>query len=485
MSKVKRIDRQIFLAGFSCLFLFCFLCTETGAQTMAAKYYRADKSVTFKWRYGYSEYPFPKESPSAQEDAMRGVFGWYDGTLWSQTYKNWNGQTLHGVQLLFRGGSPYAREVKCTSDIVPYSAAGLPVSFLLPFSYTIGSEESLAFSFRVKGNGEESIVCKLEPKASTVFTAGMFKVNFIALKVGNPSGVKPLVTVSGMMHIRVYPQLVNYGDRTEFIFSSVTHHMDVESSLVLGSVYKDMSKEDPYESAKLTPAKEDSFTMAAQKHAQLLQQWKTSTAAISSSLQQKAKIEVFCNGPAGKRDRGELRVMAYSGNPVKDFQYGTPTHQTQEMAEAVTHALGKKFSLFRYQHHYLPWKLDNPSELDSSQLPYLEKWLRVAGSVADTVILTLQLSPIIKLYKEYTEMGRNALPPQGIPGAEWDKIQQGTWLRCSMQKKYVPHSVSYRCLMSWIILPALRFIPMHTIASINAYTRPLTSLTRPSLPATR
>jgi hypothetical protein len=130
-------------------------------------------------------------------------------------------------------------------------------------------------------------------------------------------------------------------------------------------------------------------------------------------------------GPLVKRDKGELRVMAYSGNPVKDFQYGTPTKQTKKMAQAVTDALGKHFSLFRYQHHYLPWKIDNPSELDSSQITYLKQWLEVAGSSADTVVLDLQLSPIIKLYKQYTEMGRLALPAEGIPGAEWKKITTG------------------------------------------------------------
>jgi hypothetical protein len=45
--------------------------------------------------------------------------------------------------------------------------------------YTIGSEEDIAFSFRVKGNGEEAIVCKLRPQSTNTFTAGMFKVSFI------------------------------------------------------------------------------------------------------------------------------------------------------------------------------------------------------------------------------------------------------------------------------------------------------------------
>lgn len=388
-------------------------------------YYRGDQHITFKWRYGYSEFPFPEGSVTAQQDALRGKFGWYDGALWSQAYKGWDSAAIHGVQLLFRGGSPYAREVACTSEIVPYSAAGTPVSFLLPFQYTIGSEEDIAFSLRIKGAEEETIVCKLRPQPTTSFTGGLFKISFVTLKVTSPAGPKPLLTVSGMMHIRVYPPLVAYGDRTEFIFSSVTHHMDVESSLVIGSVYRDMSHTDPYMlAAKFQPAA-DSIAAATQLHDTRLRQWQQSTAQLSQTLMQQGKVEVFCAGATEKRDRGELRVTAYSGNPVKDFQYGQPSDQMKQMAQAVTGALGKRFSLFRYQHHYLPWKMDNPSELDSSQLIYLKQWLEVAGTYADSVLLDLQLSPIVKLYRQYSEAGTLPLPAAGIPGAEWDKIRQG------------------------------------------------------------
>jgi hypothetical protein len=410
----------------------------SGLSDFRTSYYRADEHITFKWRYGYSEFPFPSESATAQQDALRGKFGWYDGALWSQAYKGWDGDAIHGVQLLFRGGSPYAREVSCTSEIVPYSAAGTPVSFLLPFQYTIGSEDDIAFSLRIKGAGEETIVCKLKPQATTSFTGGLFKITFVTLKVTSPAGPKPLVTVAGMMHIRVYPTLVTYGDRTEFIFSSVTHHMDVESSLVIGSVYRDLSHTDPYVLAGKFQPSVGSIAAAAQRHSARLRQWQQSTAQTSEALQQKGKVEVFCAGPTEKRDRGEGRVMAYSGNPVKDFQYGQPSGQMKGMALAVTGALGKRFSLFRYQHHYLPWKIDNPAELDSSQLIYLKQWLEVAGQSADSVLLDLQLSPIVKLYRQYSQAGTLPLPAAGIPGAEWDKIRQGYLTTIKFAKQVCP-----------------------------------------------
>ncbi|MCG2613376.1 hypothetical protein LZZ85_03755 [Terrimonas sp. NA20] len=411
---------------------------EGAAQGPAPVYLRGDQEITFKWRFGYSEYPFPQDSPTAQEDAARGTFGWYDGTLWSHGYKTWDNTTIHGVQLLFRGGSPYAREIKCTSELIPYSAAGTPVSFIIPFMYTIGSEESLAFSLGVKGKEEETIVCKLRPQQQTTFTGGLFKVNFIALKITSPAGKKPIVSVSGLMHIRVYPQMLSYGARQSFVFSSNTKHMDVESGMLIGSVYKDLSKEDPYLLAAQFNIPADSASAIMAQHDDRLRQWNLNTAQIANKLMTKGTIEVSLSGKPEKRDRGELRVMAYSGNPVKDFQYGKPTSQIKEMAQSVTNALGKKFSLFRYQHHYLPWKIDNPAELDSTQLPYLTQWLEAAGMYADTVVLDLQITPIVKMYKQYSRMGQLALPPTGTPGAEWDRIRQGYLTTLRFAKKICP-----------------------------------------------
>ncbi|HEY4287825.1 MAG TPA: sodium:solute symporter family protein [Puia sp.] len=408
--------------------VLCFhgICEKGAAQESGERTcYRGDQQISFSWRYGYSEFPFPEASVAAREDARRGKFGWYDGTLWSQAYQCWDSSVIQGVPLLFRGGSPYAREIECTSEIVPYKAAGTPVSFLVPFMYTIGSEEDIAFSLRIKGATEETIVCKLRPQPVVSFTGGLCKVDFITMKVGCAAGVKPIVTVSGMMRIRVYPQLAAYGDRERFVFSSVTHHMDVESSLVVGSLYKNLSGVDPWLLAAKRSLSPDTIAAALQLHDQRLREWRQSTADLSKGLMQKGRVEVFCQGATEKRDRGELRVTAYSGNPVKDFQYGPPSAQMKEMAKAVTGALGRRFSLFRYQHHNLPWKMDNPSELDSAECIYLRNWLEIAGASADTVMLDLQLSPIVKLYRQYTQAGRLPLPATGIPGAEWDKIRQG------------------------------------------------------------
>lgn len=435
MFLLKKDDKKNFLAKQVVLLLLSVYSIAVTAQSVVPVFLRGDEQVSFNWRFGYSEFPFPSGSRIAQEDAARGLYGWYDGSLWSQAYQSWDNSTTHGVQLLFRGGSPYARQVKCISSIVPFSTAGEPVSFLIPYMYTIGSEENLSFALTVKGKTEETIVCKLQPKAQVAFTGGMIKANFITLKLSEPPGTKPIITAIGLLHIRVYPSLVNYGDRMEFIFSSATQHMDVESSLVLGSIFKDLSTQDPYQLQNNFQPTETVFKNVRQQHKEKLDTWRKTTAALSQKLQQKAAVEVFCNGPQQRRDKGELRVMAYSGNPVKDFQYGAPTAQIGEIAASVTSALGRHFSLFRYQHHYLPWRAEDPATLDSAQIPYLKQWLTTANNFADTVMLDLQLSPIIKLYKQHSQMGQLALPPEGIPGAEWNKITQGyiTTLRFANQ----------------------------------------------------
>ncbi|MEO5681765.1 MAG: hypothetical protein ABIQ88_03935 [Chitinophagaceae bacterium] len=417
------------------------LCIRLGpdmvsAQAVAQKYYRGDEHIIFKWRYGYSEFPMPDTSIQAQQDAARGKFGWYDGTLWSQAYTNSVDSIVQGVPLLFRGGSPYAREVKCISSVIPLTAAGMPVSFLIPFQYSIGSEEAIAFALHIKGREEETIVCKLRPELQTSFTGGMFKITFIGQKITGSTSNKPLVSLSGMMHVRVYPQMVDYGNKMEFSFSSVTQQMDVESSLVLGAVYSDLSKTDPYLTA--TPLSVSVIAAVMENHDRKLRGWNKTTAALTEKLQQQASIEIDCGIPAKPRDKGELRVMAYSGNPVKDFQFGSPSGQMKNMATAVTAATGKRFSLFRYQHHYLPWKMEDPSHMDPAQATYLKQWLEVAAASSDTVMLDLQISPITKLYKQYSQMGRLPLPAAGIPGAEWKSIREGYITTLRFAKKVCP-----------------------------------------------
>src|SRR4051812_11155817 len=83
MTNGNRSDKiQMGVRGFIPVWLALILVfSNVSAQEQSRTFYRADENVSFKWRYGYSEYPFPDESASAREDALRGKFGWYDGSL--------------------------------------------------------------------------------------------------------------------------------------------------------------------------------------------------------------------------------------------------------------------------------------------------------------------------------------------------------------------------------------------------------------------
>lgn len=102
--------------------------------------------------------------------------------------------------------------------------------------------------------------------------------------------------------------------------------------------------------------------------------------AISKNLDKEGLVEISYNSDTEIWDRGECRVQAYSGNPVKDYQYGTVTDKMEKMALSVTSHLKKTFSLFRYQHHQLPWKEENPALLDSSDVIYMDQGLKVAAA---------------------------------------------------------------------------------------------------------
>jgi hypothetical protein len=300
-SIAKRIPLKSFSPKLIWLLLCCIIFCKVQAQDNAPHYYRAIRpshsNGATATANSLSRRSLPLRRKMRSVENLAGTMDHCGRPL-----------TKHGTILWCMAFSccfveaPLMRaKIKCSSEIIPTSSAGTPVSFLLPFMYTIGSEEDIAFSFRVKGNGEEAIVCKLRPQATNTFTAGMFKVSFITQKISASPGIKPLLTVSGMMHIRVYPQLLNYGDRTEFIFSSVTHHMDVESSLILGSLYKNMAGVDPYQDINTIKLSPDSVAAALQHHDIQLAQWRRSTALVSAKLKEKGKVEIFCGGPLVKK----------------------------------------------------------------------------------------------------------------------------------------------------------------------------------------
>ena len=96
----------IFLSGF-----LLFINIAMQSQNLESSYLRGDANVQFRWRVGYSEYPINRSSRTDLEDVTKGRYAWYDGLLWSGAYKDWQDRTIHGVSLLFRGGSPYARTI--------------------------------------------------------------------------------------------------------------------------------------------------------------------------------------------------------------------------------------------------------------------------------------------------------------------------------------------------------------------------------------
>lgn len=409
-----------------CLLLFSLFIFELPAQeAVPAGYLRGDDGLEFRWRFGYSEYPIDPDSRIDQRDAARGTYGWYSGLLWSGGYSDWENETVHGVNLLFRSGSPYARSVRATSEPVPVGKAGYPQTFAIPLCYSLGSEERMSVALRVIGQEEEAMVLNLSPEKQVSAIGGRLKVTFHTLRLEQPEGERPFVKVSGMLHIRVYPGLLKYGERMVFEFNSLTRHMDVESGMWIGSLWKDLSRTDVEASWKKSGLTDDILDKAALTHQERLNAWNRKAADISARLNRPGKIVVSCSAKPEPWDRGELRVQAYSGNPVKDYQYGPVTGRVEEMARSLVTNIGHPFTLFRYQHHRLPWIEKQPEALNPDEVVYLDQWLRAASGTAEQVVLDLQLSPVVKAYKAATQMGTKPLPEEGIPGFTWDNLCQG------------------------------------------------------------
>lgn len=423
----------IFLSGF-----LLFINIAMQSQNLESSYLRGDANVQFRWRFGYSEYPINRSSRTDLEDVTKGRYAWYDGLLWSGAYKDWQDRTIHGVSLLFRGGSPYARTIRCISDLVPFSHSGYAKTFVIPLSYGIGSEERLSFSLTVTGQESETIVMNLYPKKVVEATSGNLKVSFKALRIDTSPNERPVTKVMGVLYVRVYPTLLKYGNRMVFEFNSLTHHMDIESSMCIGSLWEDLSKTDADNAWKESGLTETKLEEGYRRHIENLEKWDEKVKRVSAGLDKEGTIEVSCNAKVFSWDRGERRVQAYSGNPVKDYQYGEVTDKIEKMALSVTGQMKGNFSLFRYQHHQLPWKEDNPALLDSADIVYMDQWLKVAALTADEVVLDMQISPVTKAYKVASKMGTIPLPEEGIPGYSWEDLTLGYQTAIAHAKKVCP-----------------------------------------------
>lgn len=421
------------------LILYFFIISVKAIPAPAvSRYLRGDDAVEFRWRFGYSEFPVDTGSRTGLADAARGTYGWYDGMMWSGGYCDWEEEVVQGANLLFRSGSPYARAVRCISEPVPLTGMGNPETFAIPLSYTLGSEERISVALRIIGQEEETIVLNLLPRRETTVVGGRLKVTFYALRLEQPSADRPTVRVTGMLHIRVYPGLLKYSERMMFEFNSLTRHMDVESGMWIGSLWKDLSRTDVVSAWQKSGLSDIRLEQADSLHRARLQIWNKNASERSKRLQQPAQIRVFCSSEPEIWDRGEMRVQAYSGNPVKDFQYGAVTGGVEETARSLKQAFGRPFSLFRYQHHHLPWQEKHPERLDTTEQTYLDQWLRAASETSGQVVLDLQISPVIKAYKAVTRMGKQPLPAAGIPGFPWEDLKQGYKTTIRHAKKVCP-----------------------------------------------
>lgn len=425
-----------FLTSF---ILSLFICNITLANNYKQHYLRGDANIQFQWRLGYSEYTSNNSSQTDIEDIIKGNYSWYDGFMWSNTYLDWENRSIHGVSLLFRGGSPYARSVRCISDLVPFDKAGYAKTFVIPICYNIGSEERLSFALSVIGQEKETIVMNLYPQKEITITSGNLKVSFHTLQVIPTKKDRPLTRVMGLLYVRAYPSLLKYGNRMIFEFNSLTHHMDIESSMSIGSLWTDMSQTNIDEVWTESGLTENKLNETYKLHLESLNKWNDKIKNISKELEHEGIIEIDCSKGTTLWNRGECNVQAYSGNPVKDYQYGKPTDKIKEMAISVTKGLGRKFGLFRYQHHQLPWLKENPLLLDSTDIIYMDQWLKAATATSDKVMLDLQISPITKAYKIASKMGTISLPEKGIPGFSWEDITCGYETTIRHAKKICPN----------------------------------------------
>lgn len=385
---------------------------------------RGDARVEFRWRV--NGIGMDATDPLVVEDGMRGVQAWHPASYWSAQYSDWRGGSAVGASLLFRGGTPNARAVRCTSDVVPVDHAGRAVTFAIPLHAGLGTAERLSVALKVSGQGQEIVVLNLEPRREIHCSSGRFKAVFHLLRVDDPPQDGPGLGFSGILHLRVYPLLLNYGGRMTFEFHSQTGHMDQEGSLYVGSLWSDLSDSDPRTEWARSGLDEAGLADLRAGVRRRLDAWNEKAIALSRRLlAEPGRVEVSLASPRRPWDRGELRVQAYTGNPAKDVIAGKPNHHCVHMAEALTDAFGRRLSLFRYQQWQPVVKEEDPTQLEPDGWGMLEQWMIAAERSAERVMLAFYLDSFLAAYLQFSQRGTVPLPPEGVPGHTWDHLRAG------------------------------------------------------------
>ena len=398
--------------------------TSPSSPAPASRPLRGDARVEFRWRV--NGIGMDATNPLDVQDGMRGVQAWHPGSYWSGGYKDWTGTDVHGANLIFRGGTPNGRAVRCTSEVVPLDQAGLAVTFAIPLHVGLGTAERLSVALKVSGQGEEIVVLNLDPRRETHCSSGRFKTVFHLLRLDEAPKDAPGLGFAGMLHLRVYPLLLNYGNRMTFEFHSQTGHMDHEASLFVGSLWSDLSDTDPRAEWARSGLDEAALADARIDVRRRLDAWNEKALDLSRRLLAEAgRVEVSLASPRRPWDRGELRVQAYTGNPAKDVVAGKPNHHCVRMAEALTAALGRRLSLFRYQQWQPVVKEDDPRQLEPEGWGMLEQWMIAAERCAERVMLAFYLDAFLAAYLEFTRRGTLPLPPEGVPGHTWEHLRIG------------------------------------------------------------
>lgn len=415
------------------LFLISILNAQTEPDSQLV---RGDAKLEFLWRAGYQWYDDLPRTKIELEDAARSTPRWYDAHYRSHSYRWWDGRNVVGPHLDYNLSTPVSRAIRCTSDVVPVARAGRPVTFAIPIQYVIGTEPQLSFALKIVGQGEDLLAFTLTPRREITMSSGQVKATFYAHDVTPAAQVGTSIAVAGMLHVRVYPRLLNYGGRMTFEFHSRVSSMDVASSIVIGSLWEDLSQSDVRAAWKNSKLSDEEFARADRAHRLKVDEWSRDSLAAADAVRAPGRIEISASATPRPYDRGEGRVQAYPGNPLKDIPYGDLTHRMTAMARNVTDAMGKRLSLFRYQTADFLWRLDNPARLNDPELPMFEQWMHAANASADETWLVLQLGPFAKAYIEFTHKGVLPLPESGVPGFSWDQLQRGyvTALRYAQQQ---------------------------------------------------
>ncbi|MCX6971792.1 MAG: hypothetical protein NTV93_16785 [Verrucomicrobia bacterium] len=384
---------------------------------------RADDRVEIQFAR-YHTHVTPEEPlPKFKEDLAKGILEmkWYDAAdicirgCYGKIHYGWDGEAGYGGWARINQDRSQHR-CRFISEVVPKEWQGEAVTFAGPMAFDLHGGQSAPILLHVHGTRTESTCIMADLSRKSVRGEYDFHFTFHPVRVGLPDGAhyEGYEFVTGIAHIRVFPNLVPYGQRMIFEFQSPIAHHTGNTGLTIG--HCDSTRADIPALQAANGVTDEKLLASRERIAREMIAIRDREAATIQFLKGTPRVEVNAANRLGSYDRGERRVTMYPSW----IGIGTPHENAAVTSEKLTRLMGQPFDLFRYQGHIS--RYDYATGEFAMDPADRREWEIIAGAAKDVMFSGGPHHPFLTLLRSVPESDYGKVVAGGVAEMTWDRI---------------------------------------------------------------